>query len=398
MNINIKYAECYLDGLKSEDNINKVNEIHRTKMKSSEPMSEWIDHPVKINAGMITKYINQVKKENKIMVVIGTGGSYLGAKAAIDMLGTPGEEKVFFIGPSTDTRYLNYVLSLCMKYDVILNVISKSGSTMETSLYFNIFENFLKEKYKDNWYRHICCTTSESGDLYNIAIKNSYKLFFIPENIGGRFSVISNVGLIPMAFAGIDIEALLNGAQKARLETKYIENNAYKYAVIRNMLYNQGFKIEMFVSYFEYFNSFNEWLKQLFGESEGKDHKGILPCSLEYPTDLHSMGQYMQDGERMIFETQFNIKHPHTIENQYIDKTIFNEIRNATVKGTAQAHKDGGVPVLIFNIDKLDESTVGYLFYFFEMACAMSAHLLKVNPFDQPGVEQYKTNIKNILK
>lgn len=371
--------------------------IHINKMKSTKPFREWIDYPATLKTDDIKKYVAKISSENQIMIVIGTGGSYMGTKAALDMLMLPNQERVYFVGPSTDTRYLNYLLSLCIQHDVIVNVISKSGSTLEIMMYFEIFEKFLKEKYKESWYRHICCTTSNSGKLYDLAIMNNYKLFYLPNNIGGRFSVISAVGLLPMAFAGIDIDQIIEGSLKARLDTQSINNEAYKYALIRNTLYNKGYKVEMFVSYFSYFNSFTEWLKQLFGESEGKERKGILPCSLEYPKDLHSLGQYMQEGERFLFETQFNIKNPHQMPNQYIEECKFHKLREAIVYGTAKAHNEGSVPVLVFDIETLDEVNVGYMFYFFEIACTMSAYLLGVNPFNQPGVEQYKKNMKNIL-
>ena len=397
MKFDTTYGESFLLNKMSPNDMKTINEIHINKLKNNESMCGWIDYPNLVDIKAITKYVEAIKKDNQIMVVIGTGGSYLGTKAAIDMLVEPNQEKILFLGPSTDTRYLAHVLSLCEKYDVLLNVISKSGGTTEVKLYFDIMERFLKDKYHDNWYQHICCTTSTRGNLYDIAILNNYKLFFIPDNIGGRFSVLSNVGLIPMAFAGIDVEKIIKGALMAKLENSKVLCEAYKYALIRNLLYRQGFKVEMFVSYFGYFNSFIEWLKQLFGESEGKEHKGILPCSLEYPKDLHSLGQYMQDGERFVFETQFKIKSPHVVENKYIDITSFDKLRNAIVDGTAKAHHDGGVPVLIFEVDELNEFMLGHMFYFFEIACAMSAHLLGVNPFNQPGVELYKENMKDLL-
>lgn len=396
MNLNTSFVKPYINNSKFQEYEKSIENIYKQHINPSFPYSEWIDYPFKIKTREILNYINEIKKENKIMIVLGIGGSYLGAKAAIDMLSLE-NNNVYFIGPSMDTVFLDKVLKLCEKEDFVLNVISKSGTTMETTMYFEIFEKVLKNKYEENWYKHICCTTSNIGKLYETAIENNYKIFYLPENIGGRFSVLSNVGLIPMAFAGINIEEIIEGSKEAIYHLVNPLNDTGKYAIIRNMLYKNDYKVEMFVSYFPYFNSFIEWLKQLFGESEGKNLKGILPSSLEYPKDLHSLGQYMQEGERIVFETQFMIKNPQHIENKYIDEKYFKKVRNAISIGTAKAHSDGGVPVIIFEIEKLDSYTLGYLFYFFEMSCALSAYLLGINPFNQPGVEEYKKNVKELL-
>ena len=374
-----------------------AEEIYFSKLNATSDMSGWIDYPNSINTDEIISYVNKVKKNDTVLVVIGIGGSYLGAASAIKMLKPQDSNKVYFIGPNMDNEYLFDILDICENHDCIVNVVSKSGSTFETSFYHDIFKNMLIHKYGDKYNEHICCTTSTHGILYDEAILNDYQLFFIPDNIGGRYSVLTPVGLLPMCFAGIDIENLSIGAKDSFKDLITFENDAYKYAIIRNVLYKNNFNIELFIGYRDTFEMFNEWLKQLFGESEGKNFKGIFPAGAIFPRDLHSLGQYLQDGKKQVFETCLQLKNIKNMDSIYIDNAYMEKINNAIVRGAAQAHSDGNTPVLIFEIDKLDAYHVGYMFYFFEKACAMSAYLLGVNPFDQPGVELYKKNIKRLL-
>lgn len=397
----MKINNQFLDSFINKDDYKKYTdmsaEIAEKKMYSKVDMSGWIDYPLYVNDIEISKYIREAKKNNQIMVVIGIGGSYLGAAAAINLLQPEDKDKVFFIGPNMDNQYISNVLDICMNNDCLITVISKSGSTLETAFCFDTFKRMLYDKYHADFFKHICCITSNHGLLFEEAIINGYKLFIIPDNIGGRYSVLTNAGLIPMAFAGVNIDHLLIGAIRAAKELNSLNNDAYKYAIFRNILYMNGWNIELFVGYNESFQLFNEWLKQLFGESEGKDNKGLFPASVIFSRDLHSFGQYLQDGKKQVFETCFFIKNVRPAKNKYINNEYINNINKSIAYGAAEAHFEGGVPVIIFEIEEINPVIVGELFYFFEKACAMSAYLLGVNPFDQPGVELYKKNVKKLI-
>ncbi|NMB30996.1 MAG: glucose-6-phosphate isomerase [Clostridiales bacterium] len=361
----------------------------------------------------------KIKKDTDILIVIGIGGSYLGARAVIELLKSPlynsldkETPQIFYAGNSISPTYLNEVLSICEGKDVSVNIISKSGTTTEPALAFRIFREYLENKYGEEGAKEriYCTTDKEKGTLKQLADEKGYENFVIPDDVGGRFSVLTAVGLLPIAVAGCDIDALMQGAREAQNEftTPDLSNDCYKYAAIRNILYNKGKSVEMLVSYEPSFTMMAEWFKQLFGESEGKDQKGIFPSSATFSTDLHSLGQYIQDGRRMLFETVITFNKPKKDffvkdDPQDFDGLNFLSGQNMSVvnkkayEGTVLAHTEGGVPNIVLNIDEINEENVGFLIYFFEKACAISGYMLGVNPFDQPGVESYKRNMFALL-
>ncbi|MBQ7638560.1 MAG: glucose-6-phosphate isomerase [Clostridia bacterium] len=368
----------------------------------------------------IKEAAKKIRSDSDALVVIGIGGSYLGARAAIEFvksknynLITRDAPKIFFTGNSISPTELSEILDICRGCDFSVNVISKSGTTTEPSIAFRFFKKLLEEKYgKEAAAKRIYVTTDKvKGTLKALADSEGYEEFVVPDGIGGRYSVLTAVGLLPIASAGIDIDALMNGARDAM--KKYaagtvFDNDCYKYAAIRNILYRKGKKIEMMVSYEPDYTLMNEWYKQLFGESEGKDHKGIYPASAVYSTDLHSLGQYVQDGERHLFETVVIFSHPKcdlTIEPDEVNADGLNFIAGKTLsyvnrrayEATVIAHTDGGVPNIVLELDRADEYNLGELFYFLEMTCAVSGYILGVNPFNQPGVESYKKNMFALL-
>lgn len=386
----------------------------------------WIDLPVnydKEEFARIKKAAEKIKNDSDVLLVIGIGGSYLGARAAIEMLNhsfynvLPKKERktpqVIFVGNNISSTYLHDVMDLLKDKDWSINVVSKSGTTTEPAIAFRIFRKLLIEKYgEEEAVKRIYATTDKAkGALKTEADAKGYESFVIPDDVGGRYSVLTAVGLLPMAVSGIDIDAVMKGAADARDEysnPNLKENAAYQYATIRNILYNKGKTIEMLINYEPGMQYFNEWWKQLYGESEGKDLKGIYPSSANYSTDLHSLGQYVQEGRRDLFETVVKVETPrHDIEiesednnldglNYLAGKTV-DFVNNKAFEGTLLAHTDGGVPNLVVYIPKMDAYTFGYLVYFFEKACGMSGYLLGVNPFDQPGVEAYKKNMFALL-
>ncbi|WLR61030.1 glucose-6-phosphate isomerase [Guptibacillus hwajinpoensis] len=371
----------------------------------------------------IQKSAEKIKSDSDVLLVVGIGGSYLGARAAIEMLNhsfynvlTKEERKtpqVFFVGNNISSTYVQDLFSVLEGKDVSVNVISKSGTTTEPAIAFRIFRKFLEEKYGvEEARRRIYATTDKSkGALKTLADEEGYESFVIPDDVGGRYSVLTAVGLLPIAASGISIEEMMKGAQDAQddLNTSDIESNqAYQYAAVRNALYNKGKNIELLVNYEPSLHYFSEWWKQLFGESEGKDNKGLYPASVDFSTDLHSMGQYVQDGRRSLFETVLNVetaRHEITIEEDdknldklnYLAGETMDFVNQKAFEGTMLAHTDGDVPNLIVNIPEMTPYHFGYLAYFFEKACAVSGYLLGVNPFDQPGVEAYKTNMFALL-
>lgn len=362
----------------------------------------------------------RIKKNSQVFVVIGIGGSYLGARAAIEFLksdhyndlatDTP---KIYFAGNSISSTALAELVSICEGKDVSINMISKSGTTTEPAIAFRVFRELLEKKYgKEGARERIFCTTDkQKGTLKQLADKEGYETFVVPDDVGGRYSVLTAVGLLPIAVAGADIDALMAGAAKAMKEysaPSLEENDCYKYAAIRNILYNKGKTSEVMVSYEPCCTMFNEWWKQLFGESEGKDQKGLFPVSVVFSTDLHSLGQYLQDGRRTMFETVVLIDKPrHEIalgvdpENvdglNYLQGRTMAFINEKAFQGTVLAHNDGGVPNVVIHAPDFSEDTLGRLIYFFEKACAVSGYMLGVNPFDQPGVESYKKNMFALL-
>ncbi|SEM60785.1 glucose-6-phosphate isomerase [Mesobacillus persicus] len=386
----------------------------------------WIDLPVdydKEEFSRIQKAAEKIKSDSDVLVVIGIGGSYLGARAALEFLkhsfynALPKEKRrtpqVIFAGNNISSTYMKDLMDVLEGKDFSINVISKSGTTTEPALAFRIFRKLLEEKYgADEAKKRIYATTDkERGALKTLANEQGYETFVIPDDVGGRYSVLTAVGLLPIAVSGADIQTMMNGAAQAREDfskSELDENPAYQYAAVRNALYNKGKTIEMLINYEPSLMYFSEWWKQLFGESEGKDQKGIYPSSANFSTDLHSLGQYVQEGRRDLFETIIKVeksRHELTIEKEASDLDGLNYlagesvdfVNNKAFEGTLLAHTDGGVPNLIVSIPELDEFTFGYLVYFFEKACAMSGYLLGVNPFDQPGVEAYKVNMFALL-
>ncbi|MBM7651906.1 glucose-6-phosphate isomerase [Neobacillus cucumis] len=386
----------------------------------------WIELPTnydKEEFSRIQKSAEKIKSDSDILLVIGIGGSYLGARAAIDMLShsfynvLPKEKRntpqIIFVGNSISSTYMRDLMDLLDGKDFSVNVISKSGTTTEPAIAFRIFRKILEEKYGvDEARKRIYATTDKArGALKTLANEEGYESFVIPDDVGGRYSVLTAVGLLPIAVSGADIEKMMEGARQAQNDFSHSEieeNPAYQYAAVRNVLYNKGKTIEMLINYEPGLQYFNEWWKQLFGESEGKDQKGIYPSSANYSTDLHSLGQYVQEGRRDIFETIVKVdkpRHDLTIEAfendldglNYLAGETVDFVNNKAFEGTMLAHTDGGVPNLIVTIPSMDEYSFGYLVYFFEKAVAMSGYLLGVNPFDQPGVEAYKVNMFALL-
>ncbi|TWI52952.1 glucose-6-phosphate isomerase [Halalkalibacter nanhaiisediminis] len=386
----------------------------------------WIDLPSNYDReefARIQKAAEKIKNDSDVLLVIGIGGSYLGARAAIEALNhsfynilSKDERKtpqVFFVGQNISSTYIKDLLALIEGKDVSVNVISKSGTTTEPAIAFRIFRDYLEKKYgQEEARKRIFATTDrEKGALKTLANDEGYETFVVPDDVGGRFSVLTAVGLLPIAVSGLDIEAMMKGAEDASKDfanPNLAENQAYQYAAVRNALYNKGKTIELMVNYEPSLHFVSEWWKQLFGESEGKDQKGLFPASVDFSTDLHSMGQYVQDGRRDLFETVLNVENVREeikIEEAASDLDGLNYLAGETMdfvnkkafQGTMLAHTDGGVPNLIVNIPELNEYHFGYLVYFFEKAVGISGYLLGVNPFDQPGVEAYKKNMFALL-
>ena len=390
--------------------------------KGSE-MLGWVDLPVdydKEEFDRIKKAAEKIKKDSDVLIVIGIGGSYLGARAVIEFVKSNNYNDIrkdtpaiYFSGNSISSDSLSELIEICEGKDFSINVISKSGTTTEPAVSFRIFKKLLVEKYgKEEAAKRIYVTTDkEKGTLKHLADEEGFETFVVPDDVGGRFSVLTAVGLLPIAVSGTDIDALMKGAQKAReeLSVKDFENNpVYKYAALRNAFYAMGKKTEMFISYEPRFAMMNEWLKQLFGESEGKDNKGLFPTSAIFSTDLHSLGQYIQQGERIQFETVFfftKAKKEVIIEEEegnpdglnFLSGKPLSFVNRKAFEGTVIAHNDGGVPNIIIEADEMNEENLGWLIYFFEKAVAVSGYVIGVNPFDQPGVEEYKKNMFALL-
>ena len=383
----------------------------------------WVNLPTaydKEEFARIKAAAKKIQGNSDVFVVIGIGGSYLGARAAIEFLksekyndlrkDTPA---IYFAGNSISSTALAELVQICEGKDISINMISKSGTTTEPAIAFRVFRELLEKKYgKEGARERIFCTTDKAkGTLKHLADEEGYETFVVPDDVGGRYSVLTAVGLLPIAVAGADIDALMGGAQKAMElynNPSLEENDCYKYAAIRNILYNKGKCTEVMVSYEPCYAMMNEWWKQLFGESEGKDNKGLFPASVIFSTDLHSLGQYIQDGRRTLFETVVLIdepKHQIALGNDPTDVDGLNYLEGRTMafinekafEGTVLAHNDGGVPNVVIHASDFSEDTLGQLIYFFEKACAISGYLLGVNPFDQPGVESYKKNMFALL-
>ncbi|HEX2952888.1 MAG TPA: glucose-6-phosphate isomerase [Bacillota bacterium] len=387
----------------------------------------WVDLPINYDRKEMEKLQSvgkEIMENADALVVIGIGGSYLGARAAIDMFShyfrnqvskaKRGGPEIYFAGHNMSPTYMADLLEVLEeKKNVVINVVSKSGTTTEPALAFRILKSFLEKRYgKEEAKKHIIATTDrQRGALKQLADVEGYSEFVVPDNIGGRYSVLTPVGLLPIAACGISIEEMMQGAAAAFQnyhEMDLTNNDCYLYATLRNLLYRKGWAIEMMVNYEPSLHNFSEWWKQLFGESEGKDHKGIFPAACDFTTDLHSMGQYIQEGRRFLFETVLSIEKPRreftvpALEGNgdgldFVLGRSLQSINQKATEGTVLAHTDGGVPNLVMKVDELTPFTFGELVYFFEKACGISGYMLGVNPFDQPGVEAYKKNVFALL-
>ena len=426
LKLNLNYVGKYADKEKFDSMRSEVFAAHKMLTEGTGLGSDflgWLDLPVNYDKDefrRIKESAEKIKKDSEVLVVLGIGGSYLGARAVIEFIksnnynllkkDTP---DIYFGGNTISSSAVAELMQLIDGRDFSINVISKSGTTTEPAIAFRIFKEILEKKYgKEEAAKRIYVTTDrQKGALKALADAEGYETFVVPDDVGGRYSVLTAVGLLPIAVAGIDIDALMQGAADAReayASADLDNNDCYRYAAVRNMLYRDGKAIEMLAAYEPSMTLWCEWFKQLFGESEGKDGKGLFPASAIFSTDLHSLGQYIQQGERCLFETVLWVKEPKTdVEigfeeangdglNFVAGKTVHYVNRKA-FEGTVLAHTDGDVPNIILELDKQDEYNLGYMIYFFEKACGLSGYLLGVNPFDQPGVESYKKNMFALL-
>lgn len=406
--------------------IDAAHHMLHNKTGSGSDFLGWIDLPINYDKDefqRIQKAAEKIKKTSEVLVVIGIGGSYLGARAAIEMLNhsfyglLPNNKKdapvILFAGNNISSTYMSELLEAVEGKDISVNVISKSGTTTEPAIAFRIFKEYLEKKYgKEGAKERIFATTDKAkGALKTLADAEGYETFVIPDDVGGRFSVLTAVGLLPIACAGIDIDEIMKGAVDAREEystSNLKDNQCYQYAAARNALYRKGKTTEIIVNYEPNLHYFGEWWKQLYGESEGKDNKGIFPAAVDFSTDLHSMGQYIQEGIRNIFETVINVEKPkkeiiieESAENidglNFLAGKTMDFVNKKAFQGTVLAHNDGGVPNIVINVPALTPYYFGQMVYFFEKACGISGYLLGINPFDQPGVEAYKKNMFALL-
>ena len=428
--MSVKFSDKHLRGFVSEHEFSaiepQVKAAHQLLEDKNGPGNDflgWLALPKEYDKeefSRIQKAAEKIKADSDVLIVIGIGGSYLGARAAIECLKSPlynnlkkDTPEIYFVGNNISPTYLNEVISLCDGKDVSVNVISKSGTTTEPALAFRVFRDLMEKKYgKDGAKGRIYCTTDKArGTLKELADKEGYETFVIPDDVGGRYSVLTPVGLLPIAVSGCDIQAIMDGAAKAMDDFSVCdlkENSCYRYAAARNILYRKGKAIELLVSYEPNFVMMAEWYKQLFGESEGKDHKGLYPSAVTFSTDLHSMGQFIQDGSRVMFETVVSVEKPKQdffIESEpnnfdglnFLSNQNMSVVNRKAFEGTVIAHTEGGVPNIVLEMPEMNEYEFGYLVYFFEKACAISGYLLGVNPFDQPVVESYKKNMFALL-
>ncbi len=426
----VKLQTKYLDSFVTSEMISGIAPQIKTAAKTlregtgaGNDFRGWLDLPVNYDKEEFTRIkeaSERVKKMCDVFIVIGIGGSYLGARAAIEFVKSPlynslkkDTPDIYFAGTGINSSYLNELLSLCEGKDVCINVISKSGTTTEPAIAFRVFRELLEKKYgEEEAAKRIFITTDKAkGKLKELATEKGYETFVVPDDIGGRYSVLTAVGLLPIAVSGINIDDMMKGAADARVAYSGDDlntNDCYKYAAIRNILYRSGKTTEILVSYDPALTMLNEWWKQLYGESEGKDGKGLFPASVVFSTDLHSLGQYIQQGLRNIFETVFDIKNdvsPFAIPNDprnidgmnFISGKTMHEVNHNAFLATVLSHTDGGVPNLVLELDGRSAYDFGYLVYFFELSCAVSGYTLGINPFNQPGVEGYKNNMYALL-
>lgn len=428
-NISIDFSNAGINCKEIENITPSVKLAHQMLNEKTGAGSDflgWIDLPVnydKHEFDRIKKAAEKIRQNSDVLIVIGIGGSYLGARACIEALthqfynSLTKEQRqapeIYFVGNNISSTYMQNLLDVCQGKDISVNVISKSGTTTEPAIAFRVFKKYLEEKYgKEEAKNRIYATTDKAkGALLTMAKDEGYETFVIPDDVGGRFSVLTAVGLLPIAVAGISIDELMEGAAEGRTEygtDDICKNPAYKYAIVRNLLLAKNKNTEIIVNYEPALQYFSEWWKQLYAESEGKDKKGIFPASANFSTDLHSIGQYIQDGGRFIFETILNVEKPKFEVNleaaetdldglNYLAGKTMDFVNKKAFEGTLLAHVDGGVPNIVINIEQMDAFTFGKLVYFFEKACGISGYLLRVNPFDQPGVEEYKRNMFALL-
>lgn len=428
-NVKLDYSNSGIKEKEMMTYAKQVAEIHKrleAEAENEDAFLGWLRLPTnydKTEFSRIKKAAKRIIKTSDVLLVIGIGGSYLGARAVIEALthtfsNSLSKDKrkfpqIVYVGNNLNPNYINDVIDYIGDKEVSINVISKSGTTTEPAIAFRIFREFLENKYglEEARKRIYVTTDKEKGALKKLATEEKYETFVIPDNVGGRYSVLTAVGLLPIATAGLNIDKLMDGARFA--QEKYSDenvkyNDCYKYAVLRNMLYEKEKNIELLVTYEPKLHYFLEWWKQLFGESEGKDLKGIYPSSAEFTTDLHSLGQYIQEGRRNLLETVLQIKKPNSnltipLDEDDLDGLNYlagkdlDYVNKKAMEGTIEAHVSGEVPNILIQVDALNEEGIGHLIYFFEKACAMSGNLLGVNPFDQPGVEKYKKNMFRLL-
>ena len=402
-----------------EKDVERINKMINDKSGQGNDYIGWADWPVNYDQeelARIKKDAQYVRDNFDILVVCGIGGSYLGARCALEALnGLKSDDKleIIFMGQTFSPNYVAQVMNYLKGKNFAINVISKSGTTTETSISFRLLKELLEKQVgKEKARKAIYATTDkEKGALKTLCNNEGYATYVLPSDIGGRYSVFTAVGTFPLACAGVDVDALIKGAQAARndaMNKPLKDNTCYQYAVMRDYMYRHNKPVEMYVTYEPQMSQISEWLKQLFGESEGKEHKALFPASATFSTDLHSLGQYIQDGTPLLFETIINVKEPkqdvkipHDVDDldglNYLEGKDLAFVNQKAFEGTLQAHEDGGVPCNVIYLDKLDAYNLGYLFYFFMRACAMSAYMLDINPFNQPGVEVYKKNMFHLL-
>lgn len=427
LKFNSSFAESFVSKTELMNMETKAVEAMNTLMNKTGEGNDflgWVDLPTEYDKeefGRIQKAAEYIKKNADVLIVIGIGGSYLGARAVIEAIKSQNYNllckdtpQIFFIGNSISPSMLNEIVELCTDKDICVNVISKSGTTTEPAIAFRVFREMVNSKYSpEEAAKRIFCTTDKAkGTLKELADKEGYETFVVPDDVGGRYSVLTAVGLLPIAVAGIDIESLMAGAakaQKALCEPSLEKNDCLRYAAARNCFYDKGKRLECFVSYEPCMTMFNEWLKQLFAESEGKDGKGLYPVSCVFSTDLHSVGQFIQEsGSSLMFETVVKFDSPvsdYVIKEEegnidglnFLAGKTMSYVNEKARQGTLLAHTAGGVGNFIIEADAIDAENIGYMIYFFEKACAISGYILGVNPFNQPGVESYKKNMFALL-
>lgn len=426
--MSVKLNTRYLEGFVDENDVKAIApevsaavDLLNSRTGAGNDFLGWLDLPVdydKEEFERIKKAAEKIRSDSDVLVVIGIGGSYLGARAAIEFCKSQNRNlfekpQIIFAGNTLSSAALAEAVALCEGKDFSVNVISKSGTTTEPTIAFRVFKDLLEKKYgKEEAAKRIYATTDKArGTLKELSNREGYETFVIPDDVGGRYSVLTAVGLLPIAVAGIDIDLMMKGAADARedfAEGDVNTNDCYKYAAMRNILYRKGKSVEMMISYEPDYTLMNEWFKQLYGESEGKDGKGIYPSSAVFSTDLHSLGQYVQEGERIMFETVVMFQKPkHELiigldpENgdgfNFVAGKSVDYVNKKAFLGTVLAHTDGKVPNMILEMDEMNEYEFGYLVYFLEKACAVSGYILGINPFDQPGVESYKKNMFALL-